>query len=361
MVRTLFRLAAPCIVVVCLAACEIFTVTPFPGFTMRTDVSINLGSRIDAVAAGKTPISYDLAVVDDAGQPPRVLLLVEPPSSDPDVGFNYTGQLIFMDKDLNVVGQAATAKTTDYFSKPYSYAHDGNILAGYSVLTPDGGTTGITLLPTGMEGFAFTVGPETYLYSTPAGQYAGFDISFLSYLTTVPPQWGIDLQHTLQIIPTAARPSPTDQNYANLGYQLVGLAYDPVTTNITFVLSEPAQGRIVAARMSFAQATTGTGPLLNVASWPVDASAWPMAVTVDRPELHADSGGFFMVQRDGWMTRYNWDTSGGSPTIVGSPQQIVGDRSLSRHYAFLNSPTGGQFMYRFDPSSRVLTRYTRWW
>jgi hypothetical protein len=367
MVRTVFRRAAPFVAMLCLAGCEIFTVTPFPAFTSMTDVSVDLAGRIDTIAAGQTHLTYDLTVVDDPSFEPRVLLLVEPPSSDPDVGFNYTGQLIFMDKDLNVVGQAATPTSLDYFSKPYSYAPDGTILAGYTVLTPNGKSTttpspdGLLNPPPGLEGFSFTDGSDTYIFSTPAGQYASFDLQFAILLPTT---WGYSLTPngtSLAIIPQDARPATTDPNYTNLGYQLVGLAYDNSTTDVTFVLSEPAQGRIMTVRLDLITATSGTGVLLPSATkWPVSADAWPLAVTVDRPELHADSGGFFMVQRDGWLTRYNWALTG-DPKLSGSPLQIVGDRSLSRHYAFLTSDTAGQYMYRFDPASRVLTRYKRWW
>jgi hypothetical protein len=371
MVKTAVRWAAPFAAMLCLAGCEIFTVTPFPGFTDRTDIAINLGARIDAIANGQSPINYDLAVADYPSQQPRVLLLVEPPSSDPTEGFKYTGQIILMDQDLKVLGQATTEDTGKYFSRPYSYAADTNsptgfdILAGYTALNPASGNRVITLTPSGLEGFAFTDGSNTYAFSTPAGQYASFDLQFVEYTNT----WGILAPpasgNTVAIIPPAARPSTSDPNYANLGYQLVGLAYDSATTNVTFVLSEPAQGRIVAARMSLSAAvnTSTAGVLLpGATSWPVPASAWPTAVNADRPELHADAGGFFMVQRDGWMTRYTWDTSGGTPTLTGS-RQVVGDRSLSRHYAFLIPQTAGltQYMYRFDPASRTLTRYKRWW
>jgi len=346
-----------------LAGCELFTGSPFPGFVDKTDISIKLGSRIQAITAGASPVNYDLNVIDYPGLPPRVLVLVEPPSSDPDLGFNYKGKLIFMDEDLNVLGEASTASSLDYFSKPYSYAADlsnvatgFNVLAGYTVLDPSGVRVQ-TLTPTTLQGFAFTDGSTNYIFSTPAGRYASFDLNFATYSNI----WGLlsSLQ-TLAIIPPSARPSTSDPNYANLGYQLVGLTSNG--SEITFVLSEPAQGRIMAARTSIATATSGTGVLLPaVTSWPVDAGSWPLSVTVDRPELHADANGFFLVQRDGWMTRYTW-TPTGSLAQVGNALKIVGDRSLSRHYAFLLPQSGGpQYMYRFDPSSRILTRYKRWW
>ncbi|MGA2612964.1 MAG: hypothetical protein ABSG38_05885 [Spirochaetia bacterium] len=354
---------------VLLAGCGLFTVSPFPGFVDKTDISIDLGSRIDAITSGASPVNYDLNIVDQAGLSPRVLLLVEPPSSDPTLGFNYKGKLIFMDQDLNVLGEAATPSSLDYFAKPYAYAHDGNILAGYIVLNPVGGTTSIGSLNPAppLGGFAFTKptgpgAPFTYVFATPAGQYASFDLTFVGYNNST---WTIGVpQGTLAIIPQSARPDPSSPNYVNLGYQLVGLAYDSSTDEITFVFSEPAQGRILGARIGLAAATSGSGVLLPaVTGWPVGADAWPVALNQDRPELHADAGGIFMVQRDGWMTRYAWTSPDQPLAWLGSSTQIIGDRSLSRRYAFLVPQTPGlpQYMYRFDPSSRILTRYKRWW
>jgi hypothetical protein len=356
--------------VLSLSTCEIFTVTPFPDFVDKTDISIDLSREIDAIAGGQSTISYQLTVVDNPNPvfPPRVLLLVEPPSSDPNVGFDYKGKLIFMDRDLKVLNRVGTGSSLDYFSKPYAYAHDGNVLAGYTVLTPDGGTTTVGTLnpPPGLEGFALTNGAvtETDIFATPSGQYASFNISYIGY-NTAGLGWGIVLPAgTLSIVPPPSLPSSSDPNYANLGYQLVGLAYNSVTDEITFVLSEPAQGRIVAARMGRVAATSGSGVLLpSAGSWPVAASAWPVEVDVDRPALFADVDGFFLVRRDGWMERYTWNAAGTPLILTGAPVKIVGDRSLSRRYAFLVPQTAGlpTYMYRFDPSSKMLTRYRRWW
>jgi hypothetical protein len=356
-IRYAARLAS-LLALLCLAGCEIFTVSPFPGFVDKTDISLDLGSRVRAITGGAGPVKYDLNVIDYPGLAPRVLLLVEPPSSDPAAGFDYKGKLVVMDKDLNVLGEASTATSLDYFSKPYTYAADTahnvnpptgfKILAGYTVLD-DTGARVQTLTPTTLQGFAFTDGAANYIFSTPAGQYASFDLNFATYssiwgLLSTPPQ-------TLAIIPPGLRPSTSDPNYANLGYQLVGIALNG--TEVTFVLSEPSQGRIVAERTTIANATSGSGVL--------SSGAWPLSVTVDRPELHADANGFFLVQRDGWMTRYEW-TPTGALSQVGDPKKIVGDRSLNRNYGFLLPQSGGtQYMYRFDPSSRILTRYKRWW
>jgi len=371
MVKARFVLLVLLLPALLLAGCDVFTASPFPGFTYATDISVNLGSRINSIASGKSPISYDLEVVDVPSAllsvfptlSPRVLLLVEPPSSDPSLGFDYKGQLIFMDQDLNVLGQAATPTSLDYFSKPYSYAADGNIMAGYIVLNPSGGFShkNVSL---GLEGFSFTVvtpGPtvSTYVFSTPSGQYASFDLDYAIYNNT----WGIiDSGHTLAIIPQAARPSSSDPNYPNLGYQLLGVSYDGASGNVTFVFSEPSTANIVVARMPLATATSGSGVILPGATgWPVDPGSWPLSLSQDRPALSADAAGIFMVQRDGWMTRYAWTAPSQTLGWSGGPVQIVGDRSLSRRYAFLIPQTGSQYMYRFDPSSGILTRYKRWW
>jgi hypothetical protein len=367
MVTKTFRLALALMALLALATCELFTVTPFPDFVDKTDISIDLTHQINSIVGRETNISYQLTVVDSPTQPPRVLLLVEPPSSDPNVGFDYKGKLIFMDEDLNIKGVAHTGSSLDYFSKPFAYAHDNNVLAGYTVFSPDGATqtaigTNGTLVASGLEGFAFknAVVAETDIFATPSGKYASFDISYIGYQFA---GWSILSGGTLHIIPPGAVPSSSDPNFANLGYQLVGLAYNSSADEITFVLSEPAQGRIMAARMLRIDAVALNSVLLPAAtSWPVPANAWPVEIDVDRPALFVDVGGFFLVRRDGWMERYTWNTTGTPLALVGDPVRIVGDKSLSRRYAFLVPQAGGPpYMYRFDPSSRVLTRYRRWW
>ena len=356
MVRIVRLCAVTLLAALALTGCEIFTTTPFPGFVDKTDISIDLGPQIDAIAAGQGISSYDLQVVTSAGRQPRVLLLAEPPSSDPTVGFKYTGKIIFMDQDLNVLSVVGTQTEQDYFSKPYAYGHDGTLLAGYTGISSAGVRLGM-LSRSGLEGFAFTDGTDTYLFAIPSGQYTSFELSDIGY--TNPWVWTysfLETVRTLSIIAPGSQPSSSDPNYANLGYQLVGLSYDPATTNVTFIFSKPSTGQIMAARTDLATATTVGAVLLP------DESSWPVSMTVDRPDVHADALGFFLVRRDGWMERYTWKTSG-PLALEGDPVRIVGDRSLSRKYAFLVDQTGStpSYMYRFDPSSRVLTRYRRWW
>lgn len=343
-------LAAMCMLCL-LSSCDILTTTPFPGFIDKTDISIDLASHVDSIGGGKAGTSFDLAVVP--GATPRVLLLVEPPSSDSSGTFNYTGQLIFMDKDLNVVGQAATASPTDYFSKPYTYTHDGtNILAGYTVLTQDGGKTSASQSsPTGIVGYAFATATETYTFATtPSGAYASFDLTWRGYNNGS--AWSIDGNSgTIAIIPQASRPSDS-----NLGYQLAGLSFNSASSEITFVFSQPSVGRVVAVRTTLAGVTSGGNPVIFPSG-----EAWPVSIDADRPAVFADTEGLFLVRRDGWLDRQSW-TQTGALSLTGTTR-IVGDKSLSRRYAFLaqQASSGPSYMYRFDPSSRILTRYRRWW
>jgi hypothetical protein len=364
MVRKALGLLVSACALCLLASCDLFTTTPFPGFIDKTDKSIDVGSLVDSISGGKAGVSYDLSVVTATGADPRVLLLVEPPSSGSGGTFNYTGQLIFMDKDLSVLGRASTATSVDYFSKPYTYTHDGNLLAGYTRLAPDGGQpvpATPTLSATGLEGYAFRTGTvmpnaTTVLFATPSGAYTSFQLSWLKYTDTV---YGVT-QGSLKIIPDASLPSPSDPNYSNLGYQLAGLTYNSSTQEITFVLSQPSVGRIVAARCDLATATTAGSVLLSTPqAWPV--TSWPISIDADRPAVFAGTQGLFLVRREGWMNSYSWPQSG-ALSVQGSTQ-IAGDRSLSRRYAFLmpENPTDPAYMYRFDPSSRILTRYRRWW
>lgn len=357
MVDVLRRAFIIAVASVALGSCDFMGVTPFPGFVDKTDISVDLGSRIDNIVNGASSVTYDLNVVTAPSQQPRVLLLVEPQSGAG--SFNYTGQEIVMDQNLAVLGQARTASALDYFSKPYSYTHDGNIIMGYTVLTPQGQATSGTLsTATGLEGFAFATGfnvatDATYIFATPSGSYSSFDLSWRGYNQS---NWGLFASGTLSIIPAAQRPSSSDPNFANLGYQLVGLTYNQSTTEITFVLSKPADGTVVTARQTLANATNPATNLLPA------SGNWDISLETDRPYLSADLAGLFLVRRDGWMDRYPW-TQTGALSFTGSKTEIVGDRSLSRKYAFLEtgSPTGPSYMYRFDPSSRILTRYRRWW
>jgi len=349
-----------------LASCDFLKTTPFPGYIDRTDISLDLSDRIEAIAGGESQIGYDLQTVTADGRSPRLLLLVEPPSTDKSGAFDYKGKLLVLDEDLVLRGQAGVASSIDYFSKPYSYTHDGsNILAGYTVLTQEGESTLSPPdppklgSPHGLEGCAFSDGANTYLFSIPSGKYTAFELSYRTYFEAT---WGIGGDEDPKpIIPAAARPSPGVQNYQNLGYQLMGLHYNADEDETTFVFSEPTEKRILAVRVTRAAAISGN-PLLGYAgSWPVPASAWPIRIEADRPKVAICGNGLFLARRDGWMEFYPW-TETGPLALSGETVRIAGDRALERPYAFLDEGPGEDaYMYRFDPASKILTRYKEWW
>ncbi|NBC29222.1 MAG: hypothetical protein GVY29_04430 [Spirochaetes bacterium] len=319
-----------------LAGCDLYNqavaaaqTTPFPQYLDETDGHIDLSDEVLATAGDSTDLSYDLAVVQRPGRESRILLLVEPPSSDPDLGFNYRGRLFLFDRELNLLSSAAPGSSFDYFGRPYTYAHDDNLLVAYTVLSQDGQETDIgTLDPNhGLEGFAFTNGTETYLFASPSGEYAAFVIDYAGYNEA---SWGRFLDGTLTIIPEEAQPTGEEPNISQLGYQLVGIAYNEETTEITFMLSEPSRGRVVAARTDLETATSGSGVLLpDAESW--QQASWPVTLEVDRPDIHVDEDGFFVVRRDGWLERYSW-TRQGELALQGERVRVVGDRSLTRQF-----------------------------
>jgi hypothetical protein len=363
--RTIVILLLPLLLVLP-GSCGLLTVTPFPDFLGQTDLSVDLTEQIRIIANGETGVRYDLAVVSRPGREPRVILLVEPPSSDLDEGFIYRGQVIVLDEQLRLVGVLGPETSLDYFGRPYAYAHDGNILVSYSVIDPNAQEVLFTVPSArGIEGYALDNGSETYLFAQPSGDYAAFDLTYSAY-ATVGLEWGFALLESnslnLSIIPDDQVPSSDASNFDQLGFQLIGLNYDQPTDQVTFMLSEPSQGRIVAARTYLTSATSGTGVLLEA------DQSWPIAIAADRPDLHVDAEGFFLLRRDGWLERYQWSQTG-DLTLVdaegnaadGPVTRIVGDRYLARQYAFLVRADDQDYMYRFDESSGVLTRYGRWW
>ena len=52
--RHALRLAS-LLAALCCAGCGLFTASPFPDFVDKTDISIDLGSRINGIAAGRLP------------------------------------------------------------------------------------------------------------------------------------------------------------------------------------------------------------------------------------------------------------------------------------------------------------------
>lgn len=359
------RWVAAAVAALVVVGCNL-TQSPFPEFIAYTDLSVNLDNRVDDIQGGEPSVDYTLQTItrsNGTADEPRLLLLVEPFDAD-DSSFDYKGRLLMFDQDLNLLATAAPLSSLDTFGRPFAYGHDGRILVSNSILTA-AGVTETTLTFLGLEGPAVqdttTVPVRTVVFSLSPGEFSGFQIQWNVYddIGVVNPEdpWSNVGSDSFQIIPVAEQPSDPDDDD---GYQILGVVYsNDANDEITFLLSEPSQERVVAARVNLSDIVDGAPPpLTNLVS---SSAAFPIEVAADRPlDVHIDPDGFFLRLRDGWMERHNW-TSSGTLSYLGR-HRIIGDRSFDRNYAFLSgSLVTEQYMYRFDPTSRVLTRYTQWW
>ncbi|MFW6249650.1 MAG: hypothetical protein ACOC47_00990 [Alkalispirochaetaceae bacterium] len=361
------RLLATGAAALALAGCDILSTTPFPDFLDYTDESVDLSGEIGDISNDPADTAYSLDVVYTATDEPRVMLLVEPPA-DPDAGFDYRGELLLFDAELDLVGSARPGSDLDTFGRPFAYAHDGNLLVSNSIIATDGSYID-SVTYEGYEGPAFVDpnvtgdphSPRTYVFSRPAGDFAGFELVWQAYAADATPGAPYTLPvsepRPVPIIPASEQPNPDTDGYDDLGYQLLDAVYNVATDEVTFLLSEPSEERVLAARALLDDIEDGA--LTSLVSGPND---FPVEVDADRPlDVHADRRGFFLRRRDGWLERQEWTSEGELDTRGGS-QRIVGDRYFDRKYGFLSGPDAATgYMYRFDPSSRVLTRYRRWW
>ena len=367
MVGRFLRLLATGAAALALSGCDVFSTTPFPDFLGYTDVSVDLSGAIRDISNDASGITYSLDVVYTASDQPRVLLLVEPPA-DPDADFDYRGELLLFDAGLDLVGSARPGSDLDTFGRPFAYAHDGDLLVSNSIIAADGSFID-SVTYQGYEGPAFidpnTTGnphpPRTYVFSLPPGDFAGFELVWEAYDGDATPGSPYTLPvanpQPIPIIPASEQPNAGTDGYDDLGYQLLDAAYNAATDEVTFLFSEPSEERVLAAR-AILDAIEG-GSLTSLVSGP---NNFPVEVEADRPlDAHADREGLFLRRRDGWLERHEW-TTGGDLDARGSPERIVGDRYFDRQYGFLSGPDAATgYMYRFDPSSRVLTRYRTWW
>ena len=354
--QTRLRRARPVIVALLTlflaTACDLLLTTPFPDFLGYTDITLDLGGRIDAIWSGAGSIDYRMEVVVTDTNDPRLLLLVEPPTESGSTGFQYRGRLLVFDADLNLLNTTAPLTELDTFGRPFVYGPDGNILVGNTILDTDG--VALDTLPfLGLEGpgvTANTLGdPSAVVLSLPAGEFTGFDVEWVRYTDATFP-WTLEDDGILPILPPANRPSSASE-----GFQVLNAAFHPVDDQVTLLLSQPSVPRVVAVRFSLPSLLNGT-----LSELVPSMNAFPVSVDADRPlDTHATADGFFLRRRDGWLGYQRW-TPSGPLELVGNRERIVGDRSFNRTFAFLSSH-GQQFMYRFDPASRVLTRYRRWW
>lgn len=354
--------------------CDIVASTPFPEFLGYTDISVDLSSRIDDIWDDRGEIDYQLDVVYSTGNPARVLLVVEPPT-DAGGTFDYRGRLMLFDEDLTLITTLQPVTDLDFFSRPFAYTHApdatdsvGVILLSTMFVQPDGYLYDASLSFLGLEGPAIAdqdTPPEngsTYVFSAPPGEFSTFEISWQAYGAGLQVDRADD-PDTIYAIGSGPADSgsfaivPSSDQSGDAGFQILDAIYNEATDEVTFLLSEPTAERVVAARTTLAEITGG-----SISSLASGSGGFPIEVPADRPlDYHVDEDGFFLRRRDGLLERYNW-TPTGTLRQTGS-ETLTGDRYFFRQYAFLSgdSPSGSEYMYRFDPSSRILTRYKKWW
>lgn len=348
----MFRLAFVAGFALVVASCGFLMITPFPSFMGGVEYVLELPELPEYTAiAGRSESGtrYDLAVIGN-GPTMRVLLKVEPPSSVGG-GFEYRGRIIVFDENLIPLGVIAPDTPLDYLSRPYAYGHNaGELLIGYTVFddaVPFSLAQGLE--PHGLTGFAFTDSPPltTHVVSSPSGVFSGFQLEVRSYSGT-PGLWAAPIETAADIIPPDEWPADDDPDKARLGYQLLGLVFEP-PTNVKLLLSRPSELQVTAVSTTLAT-LTGSGLLL-----PSETSGGLLRLdNIDRPGASVDDSGFFLLQRNGWFVRYEWDPVAGAVETV----RVVGDTSFARRYAFYY---GGDTFYRFDPAALTLTKIKGWW
>ena len=330
-------------------ACDLIG-SPFPRFIAHTDRAVDLSGPIRAIQDGQPSVDYTLRTIatpDGTSGRSRILLLVEPFDPD-DSRFNYRGRLLVLDSDLNLLATTAPLNSLDTFGRPFAYGHDGRILVSNSILTSDG-TPETRITFRGFDGPAIVDAGRTIVFSlSPAGTSSGYRIEWSAYDSSggaAPRPWSSVASGSFPIIATTERAG---------GYRILG-AVRSDRGEVTFLLSEPSRQRIVAARTDIAAIVAG-----SLDSLVSDSNAFPVTVTADRPlDVHIDVAGFFLRLRDGWFERHSWNPSGA--LSYQGKRRNFGDRFFDRNYAFLSGSTAtDRYMYRFDPTSRILTRYTQW-
>jgi hypothetical protein len=329
-----------------LAGCDLLS-TPFPGFLSGLEKTVSVD--VDPILnAGRTAngVRYDLEVIG-TGADRRLLLLVEPPNSDPSI-FSYEGRMLVMDLEMQEEIRLESGSPIDYLSRPFGYGHDGSLLLGYSIYaTPLGSSLPDQSLdpPPGLEGFVTVDAAFTRHFALPSGRFSAFHLEMRTYNLPVP-TWALEAAaQTIEIVPDGLALTEEATN-AQLGFQLLGIAREG--TKIRFLLSRPSEQEVIGVEAELAAVMDK-----DLSPRPVllpDAAARMFTIAADRPQASVDNDGFFLLRRDGWFERYDWN---GYLTA-----RVTGDTSFQRQYAF--DFEGGRF-YRYDPASATLSRISGWW
>lgn len=347
--RRMPRIAATAALVALVAGCD-YLASPLPGFLSGVESDLTI-SPSPAVTAVDGDVRFDLAMVGDATAGDRRLLLkAEAVSSDPS-RFAYAGELIVLSPDLVEERRLVPESALDVLSRPYGYGHDGSLMVGYSIFGADEETPRQVLDPRhGLEGFLTvdTALPSTHLFAAPGGQFSAYHLEIRSYQQPAPNWALLPRAEQLAIEPDGVELS-SDPSLSQSGYQLLGIARAGAAgEQLLLLLSRPSERVVIGARIFLDDALNpdlDPRPVLLP-----DAAARLFTIDADRPRAVADDDGFFLLRRDGWFERYDWN---------GVLQaRVTGDTSFTRSYAFDYS---ADVFYRFDSQTRVLSRIRGWW
>jgi hypothetical protein len=344
MVARLRSLLALLGVALALVSCDFFA-SPLPGFLGQVTGTrvVDLSGITDATDPNTR---FDLAFVTN-GTLSYLLLRVSPPA-DPET-FAYSDVMIVMDPDGNEIERLETDSTLDYMSRPFGIGIGDQLLVGYSLYDLTGPAPRQTLTPHGLEGFLLSEPvllpyTDSYLISTASGLYSSFHLEIRRFDNSILPDWPAGVATQLNIVPDGLALS-SDPSQEQNGYQLLGVTHDD--TDVTFLLSRPSARQVVwqSKPLTGVVSDPPTVPEIIGTDDPVDGT-----IDADRPRASVDADGFFLVRRNGWFERYNWDGD-----LVA---RVAGDTSFGRYYAF---NVAGDRFYRYDPETSTLSTFSGWW
>ena len=338
MTRT--RVLFPVLLLVLVAGSCTYLESPIPGFLSGVTEHVHLDLN-EIIADPSAGVRYELDVIG-SGESRRLVLLASPTVSDPSATA-YRDRLLVMDPAMREERRLQPDSRIDYLSRPFGYGHDGDLLVGYAVYDADGTTPRLEIDPRhGLEGFIVVdeALPSTHLFANPSGRFSSYHLEIRNYFLS---DWSVQPDAEAVDIVPGGRALSDDPAREQLGFQLLGVVRDGA--HVLFLFSQPAEQLVVGARAPLGAIRDGTVSALRP-----EGESWLFTIPADRPQADVDGEGFFLMRRDGWFVRYDWDGD-----VVA---RVTGDTSFSRRYAF---DLEGNAFYRFDAETRTLTRIEGWW
>lgn len=317
-----------------LAGCSLFAAHPFPDYIAGIEKRVNISERI--AAALKTAVSarYEIGnIATPAGD--RVLLLIDPAVAEPNPD-SPTPLLLIFNRTLDYLGSVVPQGPLGYFGRPFALAADGNVLSGDTVFDPATDTVVLTLSPTGLTGFGFSVTsgtPATYILSLPPGETASTQLVLSSYDNI----WSAPVNYNVDILPAGTTGGST--------YVLEGARLESDNDTVTITMRDAATDVLTVVHASLAAVIAGTAPAL--------ISAGSGAATMDGSDskVYYTANDIVLRRTTGSFERY---TSDGTSMTA----KITSDRRTGIVYGF--SPDGA-YLYRLDPATGSFALIRTWW